>query len=482
MTQVIEPAFMAPPPQEKKEKKKEKEPETTTVRFSVFFDGTLNNRANVEQRIASTDDDDLQDDEKKDRERIKNEMSAEDQEAAQEVYDDYGGGETSYEGYFTNVEKMERYVNKAKDFKHSFTTYIEGPGTDNKDEDKTLGYAFGTSAKILGSNTGVIAKVGDALDKIIKKIKKDVKSTELIEKLVLDVFGFSRGASGARYFIYKAIRDDKKIKNQLEDAGYKVKKVEIHFAGLYDTVSSYGYLIMIDANNVKRLKLDAVRLVKKKVVHLAASDEHREYFSLTNINSAGKKKGLEIFLPGVHSDIGGGYSDNVSEDFAIYRGTESRAKEEQIKFIESGWFNNVKELELETRYRRVGKTGRRKEGILKASRDKISNKYSNISLHIMANEARDNSINIKGQLEVDEDIPYKLSNIKGAIDKYISSKVNGGSKSSDWIEGGEQWKKYEMLIKEIRNSFLHYSARLQTGHAPRTGAGYDERYRIEYNG
>ena len=47
-------------------------------------------------------------------------------------------------------------------------------------------------------------------------------------------------------------------------------------------------------------------------MHLVAAEEHRKNVSLTDIASAGSK-GRELFLPGVHSDIGGDYRDEASE-------------------------------------------------------------------------------------------------------------------------------------------------------------------------
>ena len=50
--------------------------------------------------------------------------------------------------------------------------------------------------------------------------------------------------------------------------------------------------------------------VPKWVVQLASADEHRENFSLTNINSSLRAGvGVELRLPGVHSDIGGSYAE-----------------------------------------------------------------------------------------------------------------------------------------------------------------------------
>jgi len=139
--------------------------------------------------------------------------------------------------------------------------------------------------------------------------------------LSLDVFGFSRGAAAARHFIHQAMLD-KQIQNQLVDElKYKLqpKAVKVHFVGLYDTVSIHGVLktaLGIGYSNTISLNLDAITHAKQ-VVQLAAADEHREYFSLTDIHSA-RGNGREIFLPGVHSDIGGAYRDAGNEKQVIY--------------------------------------------------------------------------------------------------------------------------------------------------------------------
>jgi len=97
-----------------------------------------------------------------------------------------------------------------------------------------------------------------------------------------------------------------------------VKKIEIDFAGLFDTVASHGlFRLLFSLSNTKNLKLHAVSKAKQ-AIHLIAAEEHRENFSLTDIASAGSK-GRELFLPGVHSDIGGGYRDEASEAMVIYK-------------------------------------------------------------------------------------------------------------------------------------------------------------------
>ena len=77
----------------------------------------------------------------------------------------------------------------------------------------------------------------------------------IIEKLTLDVFGFSRGAAAARTFIHDTLFGSKfvmagmarsksdestALKAALEKKGYTVSALNVCFAGLFDTVSTYG--------------------------------------------------------------------------------------------------------------------------------------------------------------------------------------------------------------------------------------------------
>ncbi len=467
--QIGEPSFVGSTAEDKQaEEKKEQDKEKTKIRFSLFFDGTLNNRANIEQRLLSAEDKTLTEEEQKKAVELKQKMSDTAQQEAAQNNQQYGGEDTSYGGYFTNVEKMERYIDAAEGFPHTLTTYVEGPGTSDKEEDSTLGYVFGKGM------TGVPKKVEQGLVDVVKKIERKVETDIIIEELILDVFGFSRGAAGARYFIFQALKDEDKLQHRLQTLGYTVKKVEVHFAGLYDTVSTYGYFIMFGANNIKALKLNAVRLVKKKVLQLAAADEHREYFSLTDIQSAGKKRGSELFLPGAHSDIGGGYRDAAAEGFPLYEGLAEQARTERARLIASGWYRQ-EELILETFYLTVG-VSQHEMGRLRVERKSISNQYSRIPLHIMARFASENAITIEDVFYDIEKIPANLREIKQKIDAYVAQKQDGGSKAEDWLERDDDW------LKGLRHDYLHFSARLATGHQPRTDFWNGQRYRKIYHG
>jgi Uncharacterized alpha/beta hydrolase domain (DUF2235) len=115
----------------------------------------------------------------------------------------------------------------------------------------------------------------------------------------MNVYGFSRGAAAARYFVHlvKTERDTYAPK-------WKGKNVRVNFVGLFDTVSSYGGNF---SNDVSDLHLNFDDGAVQRVVHLVAGDEYRENFASTTIASAGDK-GYELTMPGAHSDVGGGYN------------------------------------------------------------------------------------------------------------------------------------------------------------------------------
>ena len=101
--------------------------------------------------------------------------------------------------------------------------------------------------------------------------------------------------------------------------------VSINFIGIFDTVAAVanmadGDFSVHDANN-PGVNLYLAPDVAKKVVHLVARDERRHNFSL---NSAGA---ADIKLPGVHSDLGGGYIPNFIERVLLSKPRCSREME-----------------------------------------------------------------------------------------------------------------------------------------------------------
>jgi hypothetical protein len=145
-----------------------------------------------------------------------------------------------------------------------------------------------------------------------------------VEQITLDVFGFSRGAAAARHFV-SLLRNERPLAARL---GAPRAKVVIKFVGVFDTVSSYGVGLSF-GSSVAELGL-ALGGVPQKVVHLTAGDECRENFSLTDISSS-LGSGYELTLPGVHSDVGGGYGEVEDE-------TRTFSTGERARLLGQGWY------------------------------------------------------------------------------------------------------------------------------------------------
>jgi hypothetical protein len=385
---------------------KNKESKTIDLTIGIFFDGTCNNKYNI------------------------------DWGAKKKVIDD------SYSGTYTNVVLLwEAYklnnINIEK-------IYIEGPGTyspksldeksskdeiiiaDNErrvssqEEDSSRGSGFGSG------DTGVHAKISRACSLIRTKIiglynkqKKPVKT------LTIDVFGFSRGAASARCFVsnllvfldsYNAeynicLRDHLKgssimkssyFKKTIYDDMLKNIEIKVRFMGLFDTVSSYDRYISTSPNfkddvHSLQLRIPFFLPTVKKVIHLVAADEYRENFALTDITSA-SKKGKEIILPGAHSDIGGGYKYQEVENIYMSDPIFNKSGKHKTGHRECRGYMSLQELIDENwlpltwatptyswdRYGRIHSSHN--------STRVVYNTYAKIPLYIMFSQAQKNSL------------------------------------------------------------------------------------------
>jgi len=108
---------------------------------------------------------------------------------------------------------------------------------------------------------------------------------------------------------------------------YKAKeekslKVDVNFLGIFDTVGAFGIPINLGPLNFQKINLFHDLTLSPNVqraVHLVAIDESREPFipTLTNLS----ERIEEVWMPGVHADVGGGYEDcmlgNISLEYMI---------------------------------------------------------------------------------------------------------------------------------------------------------------------
>jgi len=417
------------------------------VYIGVFFDGTSNNRQNIEGRRKNP--------------KLKNSMLS-----------DNDGSNTSYGNDNTNVDRLEKaYLNDPD--KHYYSIYVEGIGTKNPDEndDGILDY-YGdfSDGQLRGlGETGLYEKVEKGCFDIVRRLKKEEEL--IISTLYLDVFGFSRGAAAARIFVNELYKKKREwmgdhydlgyLGKAFEELGYEVKpiRIKIRLLGLYDTVSSYGSNVFDDikSDNVP-LKIPTVGFT----VHLTAEDEHRINFPLTNIASAGTNS-IELSLPGVHSDIGGGYNKTESEE-VILTETPSKIAEEKKFLLEQGWFSSdqLKELPKISPY------------YLKGKRD-LNNQYSYVILHLMA-EFGKRKYKIPWKYKIlnkDYEIPDNLLAAKKRIDayafenkpklKYYTPTQIEAKRKKVWYDQKEvdafntMVADYHILPK-LRNEYLHCSA------------------------
>lgn len=124
-----------------------------TVRAALFFDGTLNNRENVAAGIDHEN----------------------------------GGEDTSYDNGYSNIAKLDWLNIPRVNYDFYFKIYIEGAGTEDLEDDSSIGYYIGVGG------CGVIQKCKDEMDRLKKGFTEKINDDIVIKNIHIDIFGFSRG-------------------------------------------------------------------------------------------------------------------------------------------------------------------------------------------------------------------------------------------------------------------------------------------------
>jgi hypothetical protein len=494
MTEICEGVAVLPAEKaETKKEKKEKQPKK--IRITLFFDGTLNNRTNIEAREDNS-----------------------------QHYLDNTEPSSSYENGRTNVAIMETHMTTdiPAGYDYFESVYTPGQGTFDLEGDSLWGYAMGAGE----SGVKGRAKLGiqQALS-VVSGIDSGSfdPNKHFIEKLTLDVFGFSRGAATARYAIYLLLKDKNNFCVRLKKLGFDIEEeaVEVGFAGLYDTVLSY---MASQKFKSSRNKLEqTAHKYANKVVHLASADEHRKDFPLHDISCSKSKGGEEYYLPGVHSDVGGSYNkadenkvsaetDNIKkrallmvmneEDMTINRGSLEKIETDKAWLIDQGWYKpantskthiqnqqetkeQIKQLErrghqrikiedgefiIRLFYRRLRNELIFTYATLSVKRSDIYSGYANIPLKIMADFVKkEPKLTIKPKMKKRADAVIdicSLTDLESKIVSYVAGKPD--SKAEDWLDSPE--------IKKYRNKQLNFSAFRAIGYAPRFSGGKRKRF------
>ncbi|MCV9930582.1 DUF2235 domain-containing protein [Flavobacterium sp. LS1R49] len=426
-----------------------KETKKFELTLGVFFDGTDNNKNNTDAKELYG-------------KWIKGEKLTDKEIVSARAYEKNGEKkpQSSYHNDWSNVARLWDCYPKLS------SVYVDGIGTETEKSDALLGAGFGSG------DTGIHGKVLEGCQKLAELVGNSKKIT--IDTLYIDVFGFSRGAAAARVFISQinekgAHKPMTKWQYKRSCFGYYLQKkeitvrlIKIRFLGLFDTVSSYSQNVTLSPdfkNDLEDLKLNNIQSVKN-VVHFTAMDEHRENFGLTNTNPDTEK-----MFPGVHSDIGGSYTDGVEIVKIIDSGSKDDMKTLSEKLINEFWY--IKEqLQISTFFPHD----------LKGER-KIKKTYSYIPLHLMAEWAISKDVPFDKILV--ENKKYTILNdatliqVKARLHKYVFG--NAKPYSYKWYgdihkkyqgvqEDQKAYKDYQQELTEqkylrmLRHQYLHWSA------------------------
>lgn len=440
--------------------------------INVFFDGTKNNLYNIEHR-------------KKNPQMYKGKETA-----------------SSYESYFNDHSNVSYLYQARKQVTNVGWAYIEGIGTGADDinalesnnrylkmkgkpleekkyyTDSTMGFAYGTGP------TGIKRRVQQSFEKIQTMVSSDL-GNRIPTILVLNVFGFSRGAAAARHFVHK-------VKTQPRSfIGWNLtrERIIVNFVGLFDTVSSYSGTGSPDPeltgafdDDVKDLHLNFERDYARKVFHLTAADEYRLYFSLTNINSAIRHGfGMEVAISGAHADVGGSYASAVQKSFPVRKNVPGMKN----WFQNQGFFkeNDINWLKSRTYQTDMGAI-ETPETMTATRKHIIPNDYARVAFKIMRlvveTHCSDKSIafdrdiikkretsNFPEIIELLNELPYKIQ------------KVSKGSWGQSYNFELSKYYSPEQ-VRKIRYKYIHWSAKDELGYELRTKNGLP--YRVIHKG
>ncbi|MDB5993517.1 MAG: hypothetical protein JWP42_653 [Pseudomonas sp.] len=276
--------------------------------IGVFFDGTLNNASNSEMgKLCGAH----------------HPIEPEDLDASCRPY--MTDPDSSYGNDISNVAKLHELYFAPNDLqpgtngKLAFRKiYVDGIGSVAGEEDHKTGAGLGRG------ETGVAGRVEsvfDQISQIVQKIYKQDSNNE-ITGIIFDTFGFSRGAAAARHFATEVARGQRgPLKDVLQNnkavfsrdfTGDYQREFDMGFIGLFDTVAAIGGFtnhLDISSGRTPGVDIALPKHLFRDVVQLVARDECRINFALNKVGP----EHTEIVLPGVHSDLGGGYRAEADE-------------------------------------------------------------------------------------------------------------------------------------------------------------------------
>lgn len=179
----------------------------------------------------------------------------------------------------------------------------------------------------------------------------------VVKTIYISIFGFSRGATQARAFanwLQTLCRLDAQLcgAKKMSLGGFPVS---FNFLGIFDTVASVGVGSTVSSQNGHGAWADADDSLRipagMKCLHLVAAHELRRSFPLDSISVNGVVPAgcKEVVVPGVHSDIGGGYCPREQGRGSDHNGDDMLSRIPLIMMYKEARLNGVPlKLELAT--------------------------------------------------------------------------------------------------------------------------------------
>lgn len=213
------------------------------------------------------------------------------------------------------------------------TYYFNGIGTREDGETLPLvGGIISGMKKVI--NSALAPSWGDAR-RILNEAARDLNKEQPTQKDRIVVFGFSRGAALARKFASMLLKEHPDL--------------EVSFLGVYDTVAAMDGIHQSDEKISSDVVFEEGTLDKRirRAVHIVSLDEDRVAFepTLVNKDEENPERITEIWFPGVHSDIGGGYwHDGLADVSLNYMIDECKKTMGDDIFIEESTRERISEL------------------------------------------------------------------------------------------------------------------------------------------
>lgn len=196
--------------------------------------------------------------------------------------------------------------------------------------------------RVAGGAFALYSVIADVIAE--KKYQKEVRQ---LNRAVRRNIQYNKKNQEEKDYLETERKDDQDLENCLCEHVFKGQEriksiikngcVSIPAMGIYDTVSSVGVLFnntiknnyLIDIQNctnafsklhhrnVKDLGLNDLKLVDD-IYHICALDEYRENFALVPVpKEAANKSVTQIYIPGCHADVGGGYSEGYDKKISF---------------------------------------------------------------------------------------------------------------------------------------------------------------------